>query len=203
MCKSLKSKPLKFKTLKYKDVLFKVREDGKVIYANNELLNINQINPNGIPYFKVCFATFDYYVHKLVALTYLPKILDFVIHKNGDTENNSFKNLRWITKEEKGQRTIARNKSSKFTLEEAKAIAVRLDNGEFGTHIAKEFSVHQETIRRIRRKYSKKPAPSQAFPEEVKRTVLKLLKKYSAYRVAIITGINSTTVTKWKNQNKL
>jgi len=43
----------------------------------------------------------EYYVHKLVAQSFIPnrsKSKNIVIHVNGDKKNNSAKNLRWVDK---------------------------------------------------------------------------------------------------------
>lgn len=91
--------------------LYGVTEDGKVFsYKKNMYMKPSD---NGTGYLQVnLFKDKSYkrfYVHRLVALTYLDKIVSkqFVNHIDGDKTNNGISNLEWCTRSENIRHAIA------------------------------------------------------------------------------------------------
>ncbi len=110
-------------------------------------------------------------VHRLVAECFVPNLLSIkkkmVLHKDGNTTNNHYKNLMWgdssdlyRLQKEHGKYNLkpAYNNryNSKLTEETARYIAEKLEEGETGAKLAKVYGVSEMAISRIRARYIKK-----------------------------------------------
>lgn len=102
-----------------------------------------------------------YSVHRLILENFQPvegmENLQ-VNHKDGNKENNCLSNLEWMTCEENIHHAMENklraeiNGASKLTPEQVKEIYRRSWAGESNVSLAKEFSVHPDTIGQIRNK---------------------------------------------------
>ena len=84
---------------------YEITRDGRVI---NKLTNHTlSPQPNGKGYLRVSIGKKLYFVHRLVAMQYIPNPNNYeqVNHKDGDKTNNSVENLEWVTNQ--GNRTHA------------------------------------------------------------------------------------------------
>lgn len=63
----------------------------------------------GRGYLRIAYGDGRYYVHRLVALTYLPnpRNCKYVNHKNGNKKDNRVENLEWVTASENWRHAIA------------------------------------------------------------------------------------------------
>lgn len=102
-------------------------------------------------------------IHRLVAAAYLPETggRRFVNHKDGDKKNNNVENLEWVTTSENnkhafnaGLRSNAgeANSNSVLTDDQVRDIRRRLDQGETCASIARNYSVTDRAISRIKRR---------------------------------------------------
>lgn len=201
------------KQVKLKGVkdLVEVNEDGTFIKFKGKEVNQHLIktSKNSKGYKAVSIAGKSFYVHRVVAEAFVynerPIASKYVLHMDNDISNNHFSNLKWGTSKE----LYAKNSklreadgekyrgSSTITYEEAVKIAKRLDKGEFAKDICKEYGVSEMSIARIRKRYCKQKAASPRYDREIKTTVFKLAKKYSAPEIAKITGLTYHTVYRW------
>lgn len=109
--------------------------------------------------------TFNRYIHKLVAETFVKKDSDdhkFVIHLDYDKMNNHFENLKWVTKDEMVEhnrenpavknKPIPRNtKNYKLTETKVRMIKKMLQNENTRLKmIAKQFGITHTQLNRIR-----------------------------------------------------
>lgn len=194
-----------------------VNADGtEITYKGKKVRSHLVKSPNHSRGYTACsIAGRTFYVHKVVAEAWVPNSrpikYKMVIHKDGDSLNNHHENLMW------GDQSILFNNrvklktpgvgvtyfdetyrgSSTISYDEALKVAKRLDNGEFAKNIAKEYNVSEMSIARIRKRYCENKAASPRYDKNVKKTVLKLAKKYTASEAAKISGINYHTVYRW------
>lgn len=99
------------------------------------------------------------FLHNLVATTFIPNPegKKEVNHKDADKQNNRISNLEWATRAENAAHAAelglyprgARNNKTRITDEQVLEIRIRLQNGEKGNRIAKEFGVCTSTISHI------------------------------------------------------
>lgn len=142
-----------------------VTDDGRIWSGkSNKFLSL-QDDKNG--YKKVTLQSYDskrghrYSVHRLVMENFKPvenmKELQ-VNHKDGDKTNNNLSNLEWVTCEENIHHAIENNLraringAAKLTEEQVIEIYKRTTKGEQNITLAEEFSVHPDTIGKIRNK---------------------------------------------------
>lgn len=179
-----------------------VTEDGKV-YFNGE-----QIKPylvNG--YHQIYVGNERLWVHRLIAEAYVhnPRPVknskvEFLDRNPGNLHKD---NLNWTTQADICRKSNINGRGcSKISEVEVQNIIKRLKNGEYASHICKEYGVSEMTIARIRKRYKLKPACVQ-YPKEVKKTVKKLLQKHPAHVVAKITGLSYYTVYRWSKATNL
>lgn len=103
----------------------------------------------------------NFQLHRLVANAFIsnPESKPQVNHINAIRNDNSLKNLEWVTNSENqlhsfrviGRETMKgmRNGHAKFTDDDIRTIRQRIKNGERQWVIAKDYSVHQVTISKI------------------------------------------------------
>ena len=101
-----------------------------------------------------------YYVHRLVAMAYHgTSDKKFVIHLDGNTLNNFYKNLTWATPIEKYYNEVSngtfkiQKQVSKLPDEDHPKIIERLKNGEPMHKIAKEYNTSDMSVHRLKMKY--------------------------------------------------
>jgi len=195
----------------------KVNEDGTEVYYNDKLINQYKLKTRegSSGYWCCSIENKQLYVHKIVAEAFVknskPLTYKLVMHKDGNTANNSYKNLEWgdykalhqhriklkIPGAGVSQLELAYRGSSTISYDEALKIAKRLDEGETARAICKEYNVSEMSIIRIRKRYCKKKVASPRYPKDVKEVVKKLHKKYSKKQISEITGITYHTVLRW------
>ena len=101
-----------------------------------------------------------FYVHRLVAETFLPKIegKDFVNHKDGNKSNNHVSNLEWVTKSENSKHSFEigtqDNKGENHPmslLNEQKVIEIRskFNLGFKRKELAEMYGVKRSTVEKI------------------------------------------------------
>ncbi|MDA3893579.1 MAG: helix-turn-helix domain-containing protein [Salinivirgaceae bacterium] len=206
------------KQVKLKGVkdLVEVSEDGSVIKYLNKVVNQHLIrtSKNSKGYKAVSIQGKSFYVHRIVAEAFVfnkrPIASKYVLHMNNDISNNHYSNLSWGTSKE----LYAKNSklreadgekyrgSSSISYDEAVKIAKRLDNGEFAKDICSEYGVSEMSIARIRKRYCKEKSASPRYNREIKTTVFKLAKKYTAPEIAKMTGLTYHTVYRWLKKNQ-
>ena len=128
-------------------MLIRVTKKGKV-FANSIRLTTSLSNN----YKAVCFLGKQYYVHRLVALEYLPNPNGYsdVNHKDGNKTNNLLSNLEWTSRSMNMKhanqigltRTISKNKAKKIRKIYKKG---KLTSREVG----KMFNVNQKSVLNI------------------------------------------------------
>lgn len=169
--------------------------------------------------YRVSIQKKGFMVSRLVAYAFLgePEKGQVVLHKDSDTRNNHFENLRYGTMDEswknsksnglkvgKGSSKWSLSKRSgspfypsKIGAEDAKKIAKRLDAGEYARDIASEYGVNEMTIRRIRVRYCEVKQVSPRYSREFKERAYKLLRTHTAVEVAKILGVRYETILRW------
>lgn len=212
-------KKTKLKKVHLPDVpgIVKVNEDGtEIIYGGRKVsIHLIKSGNHSRGFYACSIKGKSFYVHRIVAEAYVqnkrPVVYRWVLHKNGDTLDNHYKNLVWgnasqlykirtnlnipgvgVTNFDEKYRG-----SSSISYEEALSIAERLDRGEYAKDISKEYGVSEMSITRIRKRYCKNKIASPRYDKTVKETVIKLAKKHSLNKVAQITGINYHTAYRW------
>ncbi len=211
---------MEFKNIRYPGVKdeIKVSEDGSLIEYNGVPLHQSLIKSpkSRHGYYQVSIKGVVMYVHRLVALAFVPnpKPVSFkmVLHKNCVSTDNRYDNLEWgnqksLTKNRidnglAGAKSLEVRGSSTISYEDAVKIAERLDNGELAKTIAKEFNVSEMSIVRIRKRYCKNKAKAIRYPKEIKMNILKLCQNHDPVQVAKITNIPYHTVWRWYTQSK-
>lgn len=195
-----------------------VSSEGDKIFLNDKAINQYMIKSatHSKGYYCCSIENKQFYIHRIVAEAFIqnPKPISYklVIHKDGNTLNNSQDNLIWgnskILYDHRVKAGIpgagvSHNDekyrgSSSISYDEALKIAARLDNGETARSICKEYGVSEMSIIRIRKRYCKKKVASPRYSKDVKSTVLQLLEKYSLKEVSKITGLRYETVRRWE-----
>ena len=97
----------------------------------------------------------DVYVHRLVAEAFLPNPdnLRCVNHKDFNKNHNAVENLEWVSHLDNYRHAKQGGHfggNSKLTKEQAQEIVNRLNQGERGVDLAKEFGVSKWTISMIK-----------------------------------------------------
>jgi hypothetical protein len=135
---------------------YSTRETGKII---------NGSNVNGYQAIMVRFdkrITQSYYVHRLVAETYIPKEHDgqhYVTHLDFDKSNNHISNLKWVSEREladhnnKNPRVIKKRVTGyKLTEADVRVIKTMLKNEKTRySQIARQFGITHTQLNRIRK----------------------------------------------------
>lgn len=213
-------------TVNNREAHIEINEDGSCVYINGKfrkwVLRRNRYERMG--YYKLRIYKKDFSRSQLVAYAFLgPKPKNkIVMHKDSNTLNDHYSNLRYAYKNEiwknsqknglhvglgasnvsldirKGNRIYP----EKISAEEAKKIAIRLDKGEYAKDICKEYNVSEMTIRRIRKRYCIKKQVSPRYDKEVKEIVIKLLLDHTVSEVSEITGLSYNLVYFW-SKNKI
>lgn len=145
-----------------------VSDNGEIIRYNGQpvtqTLVKNKRSRRG--HYQVFIYGLRIYRSRLVALAYIPNPNNYpkVLHLNCNTVFDYYKNLQWGTQAMlvqnrqvqglQGGGTANFRGSSKISYPEAMKIIKRLKNGEAGRTIAKEFSVSEMTICRIKKRYA-------------------------------------------------
>ncbi|MCW3785882.1 HNH endonuclease [Plebeiibacterium sediminum] len=211
---------MEFKTIKYPGVKdeIKISEDGSLVEYNGTALHQSLIKSpkSRHGYYQVSIKGVVMYVHRLVALAFVPNpkpvSYKMVLHKNCVSTDNRYQNLEWgnqkaltqnrIKNGLAGAKSLEVRGSSTISYEDALKIAERLDNGELAKIIAKEFNVSEMSIVRIRKRYCKTKTKAIRYPKEIKMNILKLCEHHDPVQVAKITNIPYHTVWRWYTQSK-
>ena len=99
-----------------------------------------------------------YYVHRLVARAFVPNPdnKELVVHRDGNSKNNHFKNLFWANQGEAQTHNhkIGKLKPTyaKLTREHVDFIRSQLKKGIPGSILAKQFNISEMQITRIKRR---------------------------------------------------
>ena len=110
-------------------------------------------------YCGTCVARTTYLVHRLIAKGFLNKPKSNqtnVIHLDYDNQNNHYKNLKWVSREEQEdhirKNPLAKNRGNqKLTLERVKLIKEKLTDGKTSLKaLAKKYKVSDMQIHRIK-----------------------------------------------------
>lgn len=98
------------------------------------------------------------FIHKLVGIHFVEKTDEeqkYVVHINGDRENNHYKNLKWITQKELGvlfskKGTYRGNSTKKMTESKVRLLRKRIKAGKTKRKIlARNFGISTTQLRRI------------------------------------------------------
>ncbi len=146
-----------------------VNNDGsEIIYQGKPVKQFLMNSPKrrNEGYYAVCIENVQIYRSKLVAMGWVPNPDNYplALHNDCITTHDYYRNLSWGTRAMMVQNMQVQGLiggsnpkfrgSSKISAADAKQIATRLQNGETGRAIAKEFSVSEMAITRIRKRYS-------------------------------------------------
>jgi hypothetical protein len=99
-----------------------------------------------------------HYVHRLVARAFVPNPdnKELVVHRDGNSKNNHFKNLFWASQGEAQTHNhkIGKLKPTyaKLTREHVEFIRSQLSKGIPGSILARQFNISEMQITRIKRK---------------------------------------------------
>ena len=114
---------------------YKVSDDGKVMTTKTGRILKPNINYRG--YEKVCLFKADrkkrVYVHRLVAMTFIPNPEDKpqVNHIDGDKRNNKVSNLEWVTNEENMKHSVEMGlRANSHNSKKKRILAINIDTGE-------------------------------------------------------------------------
>ena len=143
-----------FKTFTLDD--YEITKDGKVF--NKKWGRYVKPQPNGTGYLRVHIAGRMYFVHRLVAMTYIPNPnnLPQVNHKDGNKQNNCVENLEWVSNHDNSlhalhngwMRIEEKHQFAKLTREQVLYIK---NHPEMSKHeLAIMFNISVATIRDIR-----------------------------------------------------
>ena len=88
---------------------------------------------NGHNYLSVSFCQKKYYIHRLVALGFIPNPLNLpqIDHINGDKQDNRVENLQWATPTQNRHNPITEKRCEKASIEHGRPIVQLSTNGEF------------------------------------------------------------------------
>lgn len=151
------------KSIKDYENLYEINPDGTVISLIKGKIKKDWKQKDGyrlIGLFKNKVRT-CFYVHRLVAEVYLPKIesKDFVNHKDGNKANNHVSNLEWVTKSENSKHSFEigtqSNKGENHPMaqlneEKVKDIRQKFATGQYKRkELAEMFGVKKNTIEKI------------------------------------------------------
>lgn len=124
-------------------------------------------SPNSSGYLRVQLGSpkVKMFIHKLIALTFLPKIPGkyYVNHKDGNKQNNHVDNLEWCSasenmvhyhKNKTENKSIKGEKHHQSKLTEIQVIEIKklLNQGFNCVYIGEKFNVHRKTISDIKNK---------------------------------------------------
>lgn len=84
---------------------FWVSSDGKEVYLDSNKEKALKRYETGKGYYQISHQQELFYVHRLVAVAFIPNILDkpFINHIDGNKLNNDMSNLEWVTASENTQ----------------------------------------------------------------------------------------------------
>ena len=100
------------------------------IKRNEKIL---QCLDNGHQYLYVSFCQKKYYIHRLVALGFIPnpQNLPHVDHINGDRQDNRAENLRWATPKQNRHNAITEERCIRASIEHGRPVIQLTTSGEF------------------------------------------------------------------------
>jgi hypothetical protein len=138
--------------------LYKISENGDIFSCRTNKIMKPYLHKSGYMIIKLenLGRRKNYYIHRLVALTYIPtkdKSLD-INHKDNNTLNNHVSNLEWVTRKENNDIAIAagRNKKRGKSLvgkQDWQDIVDLFKEGISCTKIAEKYNCSTATISRI------------------------------------------------------
>ena len=144
-----------------------------IVYENGDIYNFKtnrKLKPydNGVGYLRVGLYCGNnkhksYYVHRLLAMCFLPKIdnKEFINHKDGNPKNNSLSNLEWCTKSENiyhayqtGLRVAApsigeKNGNSILTDKIVKELRLKFKEGKRQCELVKEYGINKYLVSNV------------------------------------------------------
>lgn len=138
--------------------------DDYIITENGEVINKHNNRPvkpqkNNKGYLRVSIGKKLVFVHRLVALQYVPNPdnLPQVNHKDGNKLNNNYKNLEWVSNQvnrthavEKGLH-LSGEDCSWSKLKEEDVLYIRQCNNMSNKELAEKFNISMRTIYDIKR----------------------------------------------------
>ena len=152
-----------FKHIRDYENLYSISENAEVFSIQRNIIKKDWKHRDGyrlISLTKNKIKTY-FYVHRLVADAFLPKIegKDFVNHKDGNKANNNVSNLEWVTKSENCKHSfeigLQSNKGESHPMaqlneEKVKDIRQKFATGQYKRkELAQMFGMERTTIEKI------------------------------------------------------
>ncbi len=148
-----------WKKYKYLYRTFEINEKGQVKNENGVVVK-GSLHKNGFRVLNLrlegergTIVNKGLLIHRMVAQCWIenPKEKPYVIHKDGNLQNNAVKNLEWATPNEKieRQKQLGKHGNSKLSTKDVLQIKRLLKTDEAKNVIAKKFNVSHTQIRRI------------------------------------------------------
>ncbi len=164
-----------------------INNDGSIIVQFGYEIPIGKIQGKSGVYYRACLRNFsneaiDEYVSVLVAKAFLStKSKDVIVHLDGNTQNNHFKNLQYATHSELykcngGKHMLLLKErhenrlNSAITKDQIPLIIKKLQKGQTLKSIAKEYDISDMSIHRIKKRYLTTEEVNQ-INKEFKRSV--------------------------------
>lgn len=126
---------------------FKVTKNGRLVNGGEMTSGYRyvRLTKNG--------KVFNRSIHRLLAIAFIdnPNNYEDVNHINGNKLDNNVKNLEWCTRSDNCKHSCINKLSKvKLTVNDVKEIKRRLNSGEMGIEIAKDFNVNNRMISNIK-----------------------------------------------------
>lgn len=151
-----------WKTIQFENC-YEINERGEVRNRTTGHVKSTRLSKNGYERVTLYPSGKTYFIHTLVAETWLVKGTDSecVNHKDGNKLNNHVSNLEWTTSKRNFEHAVetglyvrpdftgTKNPMSKFTEEDLEVVTSKLDKGWTVSQIAKELNVPYERVRRF------------------------------------------------------